>query len=89
MPVSTLEEARGLALSSPDGDLLRAQLPVHGLMCDAEAVRLEHHIAYVAGIHEVTVNPATDTAYITYDSFQVGRGELIVAITRAGFRTGY
>ena len=84
-----LEKAGRSPSSSSDGDLLRTQLPVHGLMCVADAIRLEHVLSGVAGVYEATVNPVTEIAYITFDPLLIGRGELMAAIVGAGFRTGY
>ena len=85
----TISDARRSPSTASDGDLLRTQLPVHGLMCVADAVRLEHELTGVCGVHKVTVNPVTEAAYITFDPLLIGRGDLMAAIVRAGFRTGY
>lgn len=87
--MSTLKEAGGSALSSPDSHFRRAQLPVHGLMCVADKIRLEHFLGQVAGVLEAQVNPVTEIAYIAYDPLLISRGELMAAIVQAGFRNGY
>jgi copper chaperone CopZ len=56
------------------------------LGCVAEVIGLERHLARTLGVLGVTVNPATDTAYIRYDGFTTSPERLRAAILAAGFR---
>ena len=65
------------------------QMPVIGLTCVADAMRLERHLGNLLGVREATVNPVTDTAYITFDPLHITNDQLMAAITEAGLRAGY
>ena len=66
----------------------RGQFAVIGLSCPADAAGLERRLRQVDGVEEVTVNPLTELAYLTYDPGQVDPAALIAEIQRAGYRSG-
>ena len=68
---------------------LRVAVPVFGLGlggCGVE--QLERALRAEPGVIEVYVNPATETAYVTYDPAQSQPGGLRRALEGAGLRAG-
>jgi len=60
-----------------------------GLGCGGGgAPTLERALARLHGVETVYVNPATETAYITYDTHALTVHELLEAVKRAGYRPG-
>jgi len=67
----------------------RVGVPIFGLGmggCGAETV--EHALRRVPGVQSISVNPATEMAYITYDAIQTDLDELRRAIEAAGVQAG-
>jgi copper chaperone CopZ len=67
-----------------DERLIRIRLLDLG--CTAEATELERILVRTPGVLGAMVNPATDTAYISYDGFRTAPERLRAAIVAAGFR---
>lgn len=64
----------------------RITIPIGGFGClGSGALIVERALAQEPGVIRVYVNPATQMAYVTYDSKQINSERLIAAIKRAGF----
>lgn len=63
------------------------QVPIFGFSCASQAIGLENQLRRVPGVIDVTVNPITEVAYITYDSARVEITSLAAVVRRAGFET--
>lgn len=61
-------------------------LVVVGLSCGSDATRLEHRLAGLDGVDRVTVNPLTETAYVTFDPNRLSLMEMKQTIRDAGYR---
>jgi len=67
----------------------RVRIAVSGLGCGgAGASTIELELAATEGVLAVSVNPATETAYIDYDAAETDPWTLAWAIERAGYRPG-
>lgn len=67
----------------------RLRIPIHGLGCGgAGATTIERELAATGGVLGVSVNPATETAYVDYDATETDPWALARAIERAGYRPG-
>jgi Cu+-exporting ATPase len=70
-------------------DHRRARIPVFGLTCGAGGMStVERALSRTYGVVEVYGNPATETAYVTYDPTVVTVAELQRAIEQAGYTAG-
>lgn len=54
--------------------------------CAGESAGLERRLHRVAGVRDVTVNPLTETAYVTLDPRRTNLAELEFVVTAAGYR---
>jgi len=62
--------------------------PIKGMHC-ASCVRvLEKSLGNVTGVSDCTVNLATETATVTYDSKKVTDSDLVSAVANVGYKTG-
>jgi Cu+-exporting ATPase len=61
------------------------RIRIMDLGCVAEGIGLERTLVRTPGILGATVNPATETAYISYDGFRTSAERLRAAIVAAGF----
>ncbi len=67
----------------------RVTLEIIGLSCGGGgALTVERALARVPGVVRAYVNPATETAYVSYETTQVEPETLVAAIERVGFRSG-
>jgi copper chaperone CopZ len=67
----------------------RIMLPIEGLGClGGGALLVERALAHVPGVLRVYVNPATEMAYVQYETDRCSAKELRAAIRQAGFDTG-
>ncbi len=65
------------------------QIPVYGLGCGGAGVTtIERELAATDGVLRVYVNPATETAYIDFDTAEVDPWVLARVIERAGYQPG-
>ena len=62
------------------------RIPIIDLGCAGVAPGLERRLARLPGAREVTVNPATEAAYIRYDSRTISVDRLREAVEREGYR---
>lgn len=66
----------------------RVVAPILGLSlggCGAQ--QLERSLRSLPGVFDVYVNPASEAAYVTYDTARIARADLQRAIEVAGYRT--
>ncbi|MHB1131596.1 MAG: hypothetical protein ACYC4L_04330 [Chloroflexota bacterium] len=67
----------------------RVVLPVHGLSCGGGgALTAERALAHVPGVLRAYVNPATEMAYVEYDSATTTTAEFSRAVAGVGLRAG-
>lgn len=66
----------------------RVTLPIYDLSCGGGGVLIvERALARVPGVVYVYANPATEMAYVEYDSTLTDPTRLVQVIERAGFRS--
>lgn len=58
---------------------------IKGMSCASCALRVEEAIKSLDGVREVSVNLALETARISYDDSRVKKGDIIAAVTNAGY----
>src|SRR5271168_3060283 len=63
----------------------RIDLPVSGMTCAACARAIERTLAGTPGVERASVNLATNTATVEFDSARTGVGEFIGAIEDLGY----
>ena len=64
-------------------------LEIIGFSCGGGgALTVERALAHVPGVVRAYVNPATETAYVLYETTQVEPETLVGVVERAGFRAG-
>src|SRR5215213_7028892 len=63
-------------------------LPVTGMTCASCVRRIERALSKVDGVHEVSVNLATEKARVTYDPAVSSIGQLKAVVERAGYGVG-
>jgi len=73
-------------MNSQPQQFTQSLIVLEGLTCASEAASLEHHLGHVPGIVEVTVNPLTEIAYITFDPSLANTPMILRHIEEAGFR---
>jgi copper chaperone CopZ len=64
----------------------RALIRVLDFSCAGESAGLERRLHRVAGVRHVTVNPLTETAYVTFDPRRTNLTELEFVVTAARYR---
>ena len=77
------EPGRYVAAAAP---LDHVWLVVGGLSCGSDATRLEHKLARLDGVARVTVNPVTETAYVTFDPGRLDLDAMKRTVRGAGFQ---
>ena len=64
----------------------RLTLPIEGLGCGGGgALTIERALLKLPGVHRAYVNPATEMAYVEFDTRRCSDADLRRAIERAGF----
>src|SRR5712692_8458943 len=63
-------------------------LPVTGMTCASCVRRVEKALAKVPGVHEATVNLATEKAKVVFDPSAVSLEQLSAAVEKAGYKVG-
>jgi copper chaperone CopZ len=67
----------------------RLTLPIENLSCGGGgALQAEQALARVSGVTHVYVNPATEMAYVEYNTERVEYEQMVKAVERLGFRVG-
>ena len=79
-----LPVASGDGVSPPDVQS-RATLGVEGMTCAACSTRVEKALQAVPGVHEATVNLATERATVRFDAAETTPLALAEAVQRAGY----
>jgi Cu2+-exporting ATPase len=64
----------------------RALIRVLDFSCAGESAGLERRLRRVPGVRSVTVNPMTETAYVTFDPRRTNSDELGFVVAAAGYR---
>lgn len=64
------------------------QIRITGLTCAGDAVGLERRLQRLNGVVTAMVNPITEQAYVDFDPAVTNIGNLVTAITAAGYGTG-
>lgn len=54
--------------------------------CAGEGAGLERRLRRIVGVTSVTVNPLTETAYVTFDPGRTNLAELEFVVRAAGYR---
>lgn len=60
-------------------------LPIEGMSCASCVGRVEKVLKAVPGVHQATVNLATQEARVAFDPSQVNRARLVQAVAQAGY----
>ena len=63
----------------------RVEIPIDGLSCASDAVRLERRLTNQHGVFEASVNPITEIAYVTFDPTVTDLLALRQRIENAGY----
>ena len=64
-------------------------LEIFGFGCGGGgSLTVERALAHVPGVVHAYVNPATETAYVEYETTLVEPDSLVDAVERVGFRSG-
>ena len=63
----------------------RARLAIEGMHCASCVSKIEGSLGAIPGVSETAVNLATAEASVTYEPGQVGTGDLVAAVARAGY----
>ncbi len=67
----------------------RVTIPIYGLGCGGGgSLTIERALAKETGITRVTVNPATEMAYVEYDPAVTRDDQIVAVVRRVGFDTG-
>jgi Cu2+-exporting ATPase len=89
--LAALDHAMADALPRPvpaEAQLARAQIPVHGMVCAACALLIEHKVKRVAGVANAQVDFAGRRAYVAFDAAQTDAQKIAQAIRKAGYAAG-
>jgi Cu2+-exporting ATPase len=74
--------------ASPASHLSQVQIPVHGMVCAACALLLEHRLRREPGVAQASVDFGSRRAYVAFDAGATTPARLQRAIERAGYRAG-
>ncbi|MCU0769841.1 MAG: HAD-IC family P-type ATPase [Burkholderiaceae bacterium] len=66
----------------------QARIDVHGMVCAACAMLIEHQLRRLPGVDRAHVDFTTRRAFVSYDDKLLSRDELLREIRRAGYETG-
>jgi len=70
------------------GELTEVGFAVTGMTCASCIRRIEKTLARVDGVHDATVNLASERATVRYDASQADLTQLVAAVVRAGYGVG-
>lgn len=69
--------------------IARLTMAIYGLACGGGgALTVERALAKLPGVSRVSVNPATEMAYVEYDPVRLSWEQLAAAVEGVGFRAG-
>ena len=60
-------------------------IDIGGMTCTACALRVERAIGGLSGVEKVSINPATDKAFVTYDSSKIKISAIKEAVEKSGY----
>ena len=72
----------------PEAKLARAQIGVHGMVCAACALLIEHRLRRLSGVVQAQVDFAGRRAYVAFDDAQTDPQKIAQAIRKAGYAAG-
>ncbi len=75
-------------LAVPASGYAQIQLTIRGMVCSACALLIEYQLRRLPGVARANVDFGGQTAYVTFDSQLITRGELQRAVERAGYDAG-
>jgi len=70
-------------------DLKTVEFPVSGMSCASCVARIEKGLSKMSGIHEATVNFASEKATVTFDPSRVHLGDLVGTVKDLGYTAGF
>ncbi|MFO7875403.1 MAG: heavy metal translocating P-type ATPase [Desulfovermiculus sp.] len=73
-------EAEGVSTGS------EVELDIQGMTCAACSARVEKALSRMSGVHQASVNLATEKARVSFDPQQVQSADLIAAVEAAGYK---
>lgn len=73
-------------MAASEKDVSKVEIRIGGMSCANCARAVENSLAKLPGIGELTVNLATEQAYVTYDEKTTGLADMQRAIESAGYR---
>jgi len=73
---------------SRSGQTREVSLPITGMTCASCVRRVERSLAKVPGVHEATVNLATERARVAFDSAAAGIDQFRAAVEKFGYAVG-
>jgi Cu+-exporting ATPase len=74
-----------VTIQTPDADTTEVTFPVTGMTCASCVRRIEKALGKVQGVHEASVNLATEKARVTYDPAIVSQVQMQAAVEKAGY----
>src|SRR5919197_5441096 len=78
-------EAPVSAAHPAPGQTAEVTFPVTGMTCASCVRRIERRLGKVEGVHDVSVNLATEKARVVYDPTAASVSDLVVAVEKAGY----
>ncbi|GAB5550187.1 MAG: heavy metal translocating P-type ATPase [Sandaracinaceae bacterium] len=84
-PATHGDGATGLAPMGADTAASRATLSIEGMTCASCSGRVERALVAVPGVHEATVNLATERASVRFDASETSPLALAEAVHQAGY----
>ncbi len=82
-PRKTTAPAPSHTTSVGGGDIT---LPIQGMTCASCVRRIEKALNKVEGVHEASVNLATEKAHVVFDPGQTGVDQMRAAVEKAGYK---
>lgn len=84
--MEAVEKAGYSAREEKEDTIREVSIPLAGMTCASCAKAIEKSIKKLPGIHEVSVNFATEKAKVVYDSSQTRISAMKDAVTKAGYK---
>ena len=81
-----IDEAQDTKPAAPEaGQTREVTLPISGMTCASCVRRVERALTRTPGVHEATVNLATERAQVAFDPSVIGLESLGAAVEKAGY----